>query len=153
MKCPYCKADNSKVVDSRNYQDGLAIKRRRECIQCGKRFTTYEKVEQKPLYVIKKNKSREEFKKAKVLRGLVRATEKRNINVETLTDAVDRIEKEAYKSGGQGEIESRQLGEIIMNEIKELDEVAYVRFASVYKEFNDLKSFIKEIEQINKGEK
>lgn len=153
MKCPYCKADNSKVVDSRNYQDGISIKRRRECIQCGKRFTTYEKIEQKPLYVIKKNKSREEFKRDKVLRGLVRATEKRNIKVETLTDVVDKIEKEAYKYGVQGEIESKQLGEIIMNEIKELDEVAYVRFASVYKEFNDLKSFIKEIEQINKGEK
>lgn len=153
MKCPFCKADNSKVVDSRNYQDGIEIKRRRECIQCGKRFTTYEKVDQKPLYVIKKNKSREEFKRDKVLRGLVRATEKRNIKVEVLTDVVDRIEKEAYKYGNQGEIESKQLGEIIMDEIRELDEVAYVRFASVYKEFNDLKSFIKEIEQINKGEK
>lgn len=150
MKCPYCNGDGSKVIDSRAYSNGHSIKRRRECLECGKRFTTYENVELTIFYVVKKDGTREEFKKEKILKGLVRATVKRDIKYERLESLVEEIEKE-LQNNLNGEIKSDQLGEIIMMKLKDLDEVAYVRFASVYKEFNDLKSFLNEIEDISKG--
>lgn len=150
MKCPYCNGDGSKVIDSRAYSNGHSIKRRRECLECGKRFTTYENVELTIFYVVKKDGTREEFKKEKILKGLVRATVKRDIKYERLESLVEEIEKE-LQNNLNGEIKSDQLGEIIMMKLKDLDEVAYVRFTSVYKEFNDLKSFLNEIEDISKG--
>jgi transcriptional repressor NrdR len=152
MKCPFCNFENTRVVDSRVYSEGHSIKRRRECPECGKRFTTYEKVEPIPFYVVKKDNSREKFDKEKILRGLVRATVKRNISMEELETLVLNVEK-SIQNSLKNEISTRELGELIMKKLKELDEVAYVRFASVYKEFDDVKSFIKEIEEMQKGEK
>ncbi len=151
MNCPFCNCQNTRVVDSRAYSEGHSIKRRRECPECGKRFTTYEKIEPIPFYVVKKDNSREKFNKEKILRGLVRATVKRNISMEELETLVLDIEKNIQNSL-RNEISTGELGELIMKKLKDLDEVAYVRFASVYKEFDDVKSFIKEIEEMQKGE-
>ena len=150
MNCPFCNCQNTRVVDSRAYSEGHSIKRRRECPECGKRFTTYEKIEPIPFYVVKKDNSREKFNKEKILRGLVRATVKRNISMEELETLVLDIEKNIQNSL-RNEISTGELGELIMKKLKDLDEVAYVRFASVYKEFDDVKSFIKEIEEMQKG--
>jgi len=149
MRCPYCTSDDSKVIDSRAYSEGYSIKRRRECLECGKRFTTFENVEHNTFYVVKKNGSREEFQKDKILKGLIQATIKREISYEKIESLVLEIEKE-LQSNLSGEIESKVLGNIIMKKLRKLDEVAYVRFASVYKEFKDVKSFINEIEELNK---
>lgn len=149
MRCPYCKSDDSKVMDSRAYSNGFSIKRRRECLNCGRRFTTYEILEENIFYVVKKDGSKEEFNKDKILKGLLRATVKREIKLEELEFLVDNIEKELEMSFS-GEIQSDVLGELIMKKLKALDEVAYVRFASVYKNFADVKSFIKEIEELGK---
>lgn len=149
MRCPYCKSDDSKVMDSRAYSNGFSIKRRRECLNCGRRFTTYEILEENIFYVIKKDGTKEEFNKDKILKGLLRATVKRDIRLEDLENLVDEIENE-LQGNYSGEIKSDVLGELIMKKIKNLDEVAYVRFASVYKNFTDVKSFIKEIEELNK---
>jgi transcriptional repressor NrdR len=150
MRCPYCDSDDSKVVDSRAYSGGYSIKRRRECLKCKKRFTTYENIEQPVFYVVKKDGTREEFKKEKILKGLVRATVKRDIEYEILEKLVLEIEKELHNNLAS-EVNSKILGNIIMEKLKKLDEVAYVRFASVYKEFKDVKSFVKEIEELNKN--
>ncbi|MBZ4682677.1 MAG: transcriptional repressor NrdR [Fusobacteriaceae bacterium] len=150
MRCPYCKSEDSKVIDSRNYQEGFSIKRRRECINCGERFTTYERVERLPIHVVKRDGSQEDFDRDKVLRGLLRATIKRDIKREELEKIVDEIEMEIEEKSNKREIKSSFLGELIMEKLKKIDEVAYVRFASVYKKFDDLKSFIKEIETIKK---
>lgn len=149
MRCPYCKSDDSKVMDSRAYSNGFSIKRRRECLNCGRRFTTYEILEENIFYVIKKDGTKEEFNKDKILKGLLRATVKRDIRLEDLENLVNEIENE-LQGNYSGEIKSDVLGELIMKKIKNLDEVAYVRFASVYKNFTDVKSFIKEIEELNK---
>lgn len=149
MRCPYCKSDDSKVMDSRAYSNGFSIKRRRECLNCGRRFTTYEILEENIFYVIKKDGTKEEFNKDKILKGLLRATVKRDIRLEDLENLVDEIENE-LQGNYSGEIKSDVLGELIMKKLKNLDEVAYVRFASVYKNFTDVKSFIKEIEELNK---
>ena len=151
MKCPFCNCQNTRVVDSRAYSEGHSIKRRRECPECGKRFTTYEKIEPSPFYVVKKDKSREPFKKDKILSGLVRATVKRNISMEELETLVLDIEK-SIQNSLRNEISTKELGELIMDKLKILDEVAYVRFASVYKEFDDVKSFISEIEEMHRSE-
>ncbi len=150
MNCPFCNCQNTRVVDSRAYSEGHSIKRRRECPECGKRFTTYEKIEPIPFYVVKKDNSREKFNKEKILRGLARATVKRNISMEELETLVLDIEKNIQNSL-RNEISTGELGELIMKKLKDLDEVAYVRFASVYKEFDDVKSFIKEIEEMQKS--
>lgn len=147
MKCPFCGFENSKVLDSRNSSEGRSIKRRRECIECKKRFNTYETIEKIPIIVVKKDKSREEFDRSKIMKGLLRACAKRNINRETLENILLDIEKD-IQSNLNGEISSNTLGEIIMQKLKTVDEVAYIRFASVYKEFSDLESFMKEIEKI-----
>lgn len=149
MRCPYCKSDDSKVMDSRAHSNGFSIKRRRECLNCGRRFTTYEILEENIFYVIKKDGTKEEFNKDKILKGLLRATVKRDIKLEDLENLVDEIENE-LQGNYSGEIKSDVLGELIMKKLKNLDEVAYVRFASVYKNFTDVKSFIKEIEELNK---
>lgn len=149
MRCPFCKSEESKVIDSRAHLNGLSIKRRRECLACGKRFTTYEILEENIFYVVKKDGTKEEFSKDKILKGLIRATVKRDIKIETLENLVDEIERE-LQSEFNGEVKSEILGELIMKKLKLIDEVAYVRFASVYKNFNDVKSFIKEIEELNK---
>lgn len=152
MRCPFCNSEDTKVVDSRSFMDGFSIKRRRECIKCEKRFTTYEKIEELPLYIVKKDNRREKFDRAKLLRGLIRATIKRNISREQLETFVLEVEKYIQNSL-KNEITSKELGEIVMERLLEIDEVAYVRFVSVYKEFDDIKSFIELVENISKNRK
>lgn len=153
MRCPFCNSEDTKVVDSRSFMDGFSIKRRRECIKCEKGFTTYEKIEETPLYIVKKDNRREKFDRNKLLNGLIRATIKRNISREELDTFVLEIEKYIQNSL-KNEISSRELGELVMERLLEMDEVAYVRFVSVYKEFDDIKSFIELVEKISnrKGE-
>lgn len=152
MRCPFCKNDDSKVIDSRSYSKGFSIKRRRECLKCGKRFTTFEMLEENIFYVVKKDRTKEEFSKEKILKGLLRATVKRDIDTGALENLAIQVESELYESNST-EISSEVLGELIMKKLKLIDEVAYVRFASVYKNFNDVKSFVEEINGLNrKGE-
>lgn len=149
MKCPYCDSEDTKVIDSRSYSDGYSIKRRRACNDCTKRFTTYERIEDIPFYVVKKDNSREKFSREKVKKGLIRATVKRNISMEALDTFILDIEKHLQNSLNN-EISTMDLGEVIMEKLKHLDEVAYVRFASVYKDFKDIRSFIEIVENIKK---
>ena len=138
MRCPFCNSSDTKVVDSREFVNGNSIKRRRECLECKKRFTTYEKIEERALYVIKKDKSREKFDRNKIIRGLTIATSKRNISRDTIEEFVLKIERKLQNSL-ESEISTKYVGELVMEELKNLDEVAYVRFVSVYKEFNNIK--------------
>ncbi len=147
MKCPFCGYTESKVIDSRPTDEDARIRRRRECLGCGKRFTTYEIIESLPVIVVKKDKSREAFDRAKLLGGLLRACEKRPVSVETLEHAVDTIEAKLQNSL-EREIPSVQIGEYAMEALKEIDEVAYVRFASVYRQFTDINSFHEEISKL-----
>ncbi|MBR3289482.1 MAG: transcriptional repressor NrdR [Clostridia bacterium] len=140
MKCPFCSHAESKVIDSRPTDDDNSIRRRRECLACGQRFTTYEVVEKMPIIVVKRDASREEFDREKLLRGLLRACEKRPVSVEDLEKVVDRIEANIQNSL-EREVPSTQIGEYAMQELKAIDEVAYVRFASVYRHFKDVSSF------------
>lgn len=149
MKCPFCGNENTKVVDSRVYSDGNSIKRRRECEKCEKRFTTHEKVVDLSLYVIKKSGSRQPYDREKICKGIQRAVEKRNVSLEKVEEIVDKIER-IILTKHSGEISSKDLGDIIISYLLEIDEIAYVRFASVYKKFDDLESFINEIEKIKK---
>lgn len=152
MKCPFCSEDNSKVIDSRPTEDGFAIRRRRECGACSNRFTTYEKVEEVPLIVVKKDGTRESFNRNKVLNGLIRACEKRPVSMESMERIVDDIEKNLSNSLVK-EIDTNVIGEYIMDALKDIDEVAYVRFASVYRQFKDTQSFLEEISKIMKEKK
>ena len=147
MKCPFCGSEETKVIDSRTYLDGNSIKRRRECERCQKRFTTYEKIGDLALYVLKKDGTRQEFSREKVYSSIIRALEKRKINREKIEESVDKLERDILTLYS-GEIKSSDLGNAIMSYLLDLDEVAYVRFASVYKEFKDLDNFIKEIDKI-----
>jgi len=147
MKCPYCGHGEDKVIDSRPTDEGAAIRRRRECLKCSRRFTTYEKVETIPIMVIKKDKRREPFKREKILNGLMRACEKRPVSITQLESIADEIESYLYNST-QKEITSREIGEMVMAKLKEIDEVAYVRFASVYRQFTDLNNFMRELRKI-----
>ena len=140
MKCPHCGNNGSRVVDSRPTDEGRVIRRRRECEKCGFRFTTFERVEATPLLVIKKNGSREEFDRDKILKGIVRAAEKRPLNMEQMTDMVDKVENKV-RSLGESEISSQIIGEYVMNILVDLDEIAYIRFASVYRQFKDMHVF------------
>ena len=149
MKCPYCGNTDTRVVDSRPADDGATIRRRRCCDECGKRFTTYEKIESVPLRVIKKDGSREIFDADKLLRGLVKACEKRPVSIEQLTKIVNDIENEAY-SNLEKEISTTYIGEKAMDALKNIDDVSYVRFASVYREFKDINTFIKELNDMLK---
>lgn len=147
MKCPYCGELESKVIDSRPTEDGEKIRRRRECLACAKRFTTYEIVETVPLIVIKKDRSREIFDRQKLLGGMLRACEKRPVSYEMLERAANEIEQTALSSY-EREITSLRLGELAMQQLKEIDEVAYVRFASVYRQFSDLNTFMEELKEL-----
>jgi len=144
MKCPYCGFEESKVIDSRPTEDGFVIRRRRQCLSCNSRYTTYEKVEEVHLVVVKKDGTRESFNRGKIINGLVRACEKRPISIEEMEKIADRIEQGLINSMEQ-EIPSGKIGELLMEELKALDEVAYVRFASVYRQFKDLNTFVKEL--------
>lgn len=149
MKCPVCGHTDTKVTDSRTTEDNLKIRRRRECTKCSSRFTTYEVIEYTPLMVIKKDNSRQLFDRQKLLNGLMRACEKRPISTETLEKIIDKIEY-SCKNGLNKEISSKRIGEIVMQELKEIDDVAYVRFVSVHHEFSDVSSFMKELESLSK---
>ena len=147
MKCPYCGFQDSKVVDSRHSEDGLNIRRRRECQSCQKRFTTYETVESLPIVVIKRDNSRQAFDRNKILNGMLRACEKRPVSLSDLEKAASEIEQILQNSLDR-EISTEQIGELVMERLKPLDEVAYVRFASVYRQFKDINSFMRELNKI-----
>ncbi len=151
MKCMYCGCIDSKVIDSRASDDGTNIRRRRECINCGKRFTTYETVENTPIFVIKSNGARQAFDANKIKNGIIKACEKRPVPASAIDKLVDDIQKKIYNSLAQ-EVTSKALGEMVCEALKNLDEVAYVRFASVYRSFTDTTSFIEELEKMVKKE-
>ena len=144
MKCRYCSSTESKVVDSRPTEDGTSIRRRRECINCGKRFTTYEKIEEIPIMVIKKDGTRDPFDSEKILSGVWKACEKRPVSTADMELLVDNVVREVFNSLEQ-EVRSEAIGEMVMNRLKDLDEVAYVRFASVYRQFKDINTFMNEL--------
>ncbi|ODU58628.1 MAG: transcriptional regulator NrdR [Clostridium sp. SCN 57-10] len=147
MKCPFCSHFESKVVDSRPTDEGSSIRRRRECLACGKRFTTYETIESLPLVVIKKDGSRQTFDRNKVLGGLVKACEKRPVPLGTLEAAVSEIEQQLQNSLNR-EVQSNDIGELVMEHLKKIDEVVYVRFASVYRQFKDINTFMNELSKL-----
>ncbi|MBR4212311.1 MAG: transcriptional repressor NrdR [Oscillibacter sp.] len=144
MKCPFCAYPESKVVDSRPSDEGSSIRRRRECLSCSRRFTTYETVEFAPIMVVKKDGRRQSFDRRKILNGMLRACEKRPVSLDTLEGIVNRIEQD-LQSSMEHEIQSEALGEIVMRHLRKLDQVAYVRFASVYRQFQDIGSFMREL--------
>ena len=146
MKCPYCNHPDTRVIDSRPAEDGSAIRRRRSCDECGKRFTTYEKVETIPLIIIKKDNNREQYNRSKIERGIIRACYKRPIPIETIESMIDSIEGSIFENADK-EISSTRIGEIVMEHLKDLDAVAYVRFASVYREFKDVSTFMDELKK------
>lgn len=155
MKCPYCGYSESKVIDSRPTDEDSRIRRRRECLSCTRRFTTYEMIESLPIIVVKKDKSREAFDRTKLLNGMLRACQKRPVSVETLERAVDNIEAQIQNSLDR-EISASQIGDYAMEQLKAIDQVAYVRFASVYRQFTDINSFHEEISRLmdnQEGEK
>ncbi len=147
MKCPFCSFEESKVIDSRPTDEGERIRRRRECMKCGKRFTTYEIIESVPLIVVKKDKSREQFDRSKLLGGMLRACEKRPVPLQTIEAAVDDIESSLQNSLDR-EVTSDKIGELAMDKLKDIDEVAYVRFASVYRQFKDITTFLDEVSKL-----
>ena len=147
MKCPFCGEIDSKVIDSRPTEDGEKIRRRRECLSCKKRFTTYEIVETVPIMVIKKDKSRQAFDRQKILGGMIRACEKRPVSFQALEKAVDNIEQQLMNSY-EREVTSIRIGELAMAELKAIDDVAYVRFASVYRQFSDINTFMDELKDM-----
>jgi len=147
MRCPFCAHSESKVVDSRPTDEGISIRRRRECLSCGQRFTTYETIESVPLVVVKKDGSRQSFDRNKVLHGLVKACEKRPVPMAKLEAAVNDIEQQLQNSLNR-EIKSQYIGELVMEKLKEVDEVAYVRFASVYRQFKDIETFRNELNKL-----
>ena len=146
MKCPFCGEENTKVIDSRPAEENNSIRRRRHCEVCGKRFTTYEKVETIPLIVIKKDDNREPYDRSKIERGIVRSCHKRPVSYDQIVSTVEEIEAEIFNKE-EKEISSNEIGEIVMDKIKELDQVAYVRFASVYREFKDVNTFMDELKK------
>lgn len=149
MKCPFCNQENTRVIDSRPVPDNNSIRRRRQCDECGKRFTTYEKIETIPLTVIKKDQSREQYERRKIQDGITRACYKRPVSVEKIESIMDEIETEVFNQE-EKEIPSSMIGEIVMDKLKDLDAVAYVRFASVYREFKDVDTFMDELRKIMK---
>lgn len=147
MKCPYCGYEESKVVDSRSTEDNLSIRRRRECLQCSKRYTTYEKIEDLPILVVKKDLSREFFDKSKIINGIIKACEKRPVSRAQIEAIADDVEKR-ISNQMLTEVKSEYIGEVIMENLKGIDEIAYVRFASVYRQFKDVNTFIDEIKKL-----
>ena len=144
MKCPHCGCQDSKVVDSRHSEDGLSIRRRRECLSCQKRFTTYETIESMPLVVVKRDGARQSFDRVKLINGMVRACEKRPVPLQKLEGIADEIEQE-LQGKLEREVSTVEIGEMVMKRLKEIDEVAYVRFASVYRSFKDINTFMDEL--------
>lgn len=147
MKCPFCGFEESKVIDSRPTDESQRIRRRRECLKCSKRFTTYEIIESLPIIVIKKDKSRETFNRDKLMTGLLRACEKRPVSIDTLDNMIDEIETVLQNSLDR-EVSSEKIGELVMEKLKKIDEVAYVRFASVYRQFKDINTFMHELNKL-----
>lgn len=147
MKCPFCKEADSRVIDSRAAEDGATIRRRRECNGCGKRFTTYEVVEKSPLIVVKQDGRREVFKRDKILNGVIRSCDKRDISMERIVNLVNDVERDIRNTMEQ-EVSSAKIGELIMKKLKDFDEVAYIRFASVYRKFADISSFLEELKDL-----
>ena len=147
MKCPFCGYEESKVIDSRPTDEGQRIRRRRECLECAKRFTTYEIIESLPIIVIKKDKSRETFNRDKLMTGLLRACEKRPVSIDTLDNMIDEIEVIIQNSLDR-EVSSERIGQLVMEKLKKIDEVAYVRFASVYRQFKDINTFMSELKKL-----
>jgi transcriptional repressor NrdR len=147
MNCPFCEYFDTKVVDSRPTEEGQAIRRRRECNKCKKRFTTYEKIEEIPLIVIKKDGNREAYNRNKMLNGIIRSCEKRPVSMKAIENMVDDIEKSLHNTM-EKEIRSTYIGELVMNQLKDLDEVSYVRFASVYRQFKDINTFMEELRKM-----
>lgn len=152
MKCPYCGCEESKVIDSRSTEDSMAIRRRRECLKCSKRYTTYEKIEDIPILVIKKDSSREYFDKSKIVNGLIKACQKRPVSRQQIDNIAFEVEKK-LSNDMVSEIKSEAIGEIIMGKLKNVDEVAYVRFASVYRQFKDINTFMEEITNLISNKK
>jgi len=149
MRCPYCRNKNDSVIDSRSARNGSSVRRRRECLKCGKRFTTYEYVERVPLMVIKKDGRREAFEREKLVEGILVACEKRPVSMKRIEKLVDDIEKYIERKHDR-EVASREIGELVMQKLHELDEIAYVRFASVYRQFRDVGQFMKELKRFLK---
>ncbi|MEK6946513.1 MAG: transcriptional regulator NrdR [Nanoarchaeota archaeon] len=149
MKCPYCNFEETQVIDTRETENLETTRRRRECMKCNKRFTTYERVEEADIIVVKKNGKRERFQRQKVLNGIIEACEKREIPLEKIDKIVDEVESDLRKRDSV-EVESKVIGEIVMKKLKNLDKVAYIRFASVYREFGDLDRFTEELEKLQK---
>ena len=147
MKCPFCSHENTRVIDSRPAEDNNSIRRRRVCDECGKRFTTYEKIETIPLIIIKKDNNREAYDRAKIEAGVLRACHKRPVSAQQITTLVDEVENEIFNREAR-EIPSGTIGELVMNKLKDLDAVAYVRFASVYREFKDVNTFMDELKSV-----
>ena len=147
MKCPFCNYYETKVVDSRPTDEGQAIRRRRECIKCSKRFTTYENVEEIPLIIVKKDGNRQTYDRNKVLNGILKVCEKRPVSLSVIEETVDEIEKNLYNSM-EKEVTSQHIGEMIMDNLKNIDEVSYVRFASVYRQFKDINTFMEELKKL-----
>lgn len=147
MKCPFCNSEDTRVIDSRPADDNSSIRRRRLCDECGKRFTTYEKVETIPLIVIKKDNSREQYDRSKIEAGVLRACHKRPVSINDINAMIDDVETEIF-SKEEKEIPSTEIGELVMDKLKDLEEVAYVRFASVYREFKDVNTFMNELKKI-----
>ena len=147
MKCPYCGYEEDRVIDSRPTEEGTAIRRRRECTKCQRRYTTYEKVESVPLMVIKKDKTRQPFNREKIINGLLRACEKRPVSIDDVEKLVNEVESQLYNSL-QREVTTKDIGEMVMIKLKNLDEVAYVRFASVYRQFKDINTFMDELRKL-----
>lgn len=147
MRCPFCQFPDSKVLDSRPAHDGQEIRRRRECLACRQRFTSYERVEDVPLWIVKKDGQREAFDRGKILRGMLTACEKRPIALDDIERVVDAVER-VLRDGHPSEISTRQIGELVMDHLRQIDEVAYVRFASVYRQFTDIEGFRQELERL-----
>ncbi|MCD2491228.1 transcriptional regulator NrdR [Lacrimispora sp. NSJ-141] len=152
MKCPFCNNENIKVIDSRPAEDNNAIRRRRQCEACGRRFTTYEKIETIPLMVVKKDDTRQAYDRAKIEAGVLLACHKRPVSTQDINRLVDEVENEIFNSE-EKEITTTRIGNLVMDKLKQLDEVAYVRFSSVYREFKDVNTFLKELEKLYKGGK
>lgn len=152
MKCPFCENNDTRVIDSRQTDEGHAIRRRRECEKCGKRFTTYEKIEDMILMVVKKDGSREVFDRSKIMNGIIKACEKRPVSIADIECVVDDIER-GLNNMMEKEVRSDFIGELIMEKLKDLDEVAYVRFASVYRQFTDINTFVSEVEKLLNNKK
>ena len=149
MKCPYCNEDETKVIDSRPVDDNCSIRRRRQCEKCGRRFTTYEKLETMPLMVIKKDNSRETYDRSKIESGVIRSCHKRPVSTQQIDSMIDEIENQIFNME-EREVSTNMIGELVMERLKELDEVAYVRFASVYREFKDVNTFMEELGKLLK---